>query len=157
MRVDGISCCALAAVWLAAAAQAAGQLPGQTAPAGRAPAQRPARPQELPPPYVTRQSDVEIPFSVKPGDTPDTQPTAVRVFVSWDHGKTWHFYDERSPRTAAFASSRGRTASSGSPRRPSIAAARPTAPSPAAAIAAGDRHAKAAALGPGERRPGRAR
>jgi hypothetical protein len=87
-----------AAVWLAAAAQALGQLPGQTA---RPPDARPAR-QELPPPYVTRQSDVEIPFSVKPGDSPASQPTAVRVFVSWDRGKTWHFYDERKPEDGKF-------------------------------------------------------
>jgi len=87
-----------AAVWLAAAAQALAQLPGQIA---RPPDSRPAR-QELPPPYVTRQSDVEIPFSVKPGETPASQPAAVRVFVSWDRGKTWHFYDERKPEEGKF-------------------------------------------------------
>jgi hypothetical protein len=89
---------ASAAIWLAAAAQALGQLPGQTA---RPPEARPARP-ELPPPYVTRQSDVEIPFSVKPGGTPASAPVAVRVFVSWDRGKTWHFYDERKPEDGKF-------------------------------------------------------
>jgi hypothetical protein len=56
----------------------------------------------LPPPYVTRQSDVEIPFSVKPGAGPEAQPTAVRVFVSWDRGQTWHFYDERRPEEGRF-------------------------------------------------------
>ena len=53
-------------------------------------------------PYVTRQSDVEIPFSVRQGATPQTQPTAVRVFVSWDRGQNWHFYDERKPTDRRF-------------------------------------------------------
>lgn len=57
---------------------------------------------ELPPPFVTRQTDVEIPFSVRAGTTPETQPSAVRVFVSWDQGKTWHFYDERKPDEGRF-------------------------------------------------------
>ncbi len=86
------------AFWLAAAASALAQLPGETA---RPPNARPARP-ELPPPYVTRQNDVEIPFSVKPGESPATEPAAVRVFVSWDRGKTWHFYDERKPEDGKF-------------------------------------------------------
>ena len=87
-----------AAVGLAAAAQALAQLPGQIARPPGAPTKAP----ELPPPYVTRQSDVEIPFSVKPGATPATEPVAVRVFVSWDRGKTWHFYDERQPADGKF-------------------------------------------------------
>jgi hypothetical protein len=45
---------------------------------------------------------VEIPFSVKGGSMPETQPTAVRVFVSWDRGRTWHFYDERRPEDRGF-------------------------------------------------------
>jgi len=96
MRVSSTLC--PAAIWLAAAASALAQLPGQTARPSDA---KPAR-QELPPPYVTRQSDVEIPFSVKPGDTPASQPAAVRVFVSWDQGKTWHFYDEKKPEDGKF-------------------------------------------------------
>ncbi|MEX2174712.1 MAG: hypothetical protein WD872_10145 [Pirellulaceae bacterium] len=80
------------------AAQALGQLPGGTArPTEAAPAKA-----ELPLPYVTRQSDVEIPFSVKPGNTPDSQPAAVRVFVSWDRGESWHFYEERKPEEGRF-------------------------------------------------------
>src|SRR5262245_14059270 len=54
------------------------------------------------PPFVTRQTDVEIPFTVRPGTTPETQPTAVRVFVSWDRGKSWHFYEERRPEEGRF-------------------------------------------------------
>jgi hypothetical protein len=57
---------------------------------------------ELPRPYVTRQSDMEIPFSVRAGTTPATQPTAVRIFVSWDLGKSWHFYEERKPEEGRF-------------------------------------------------------
>ncbi len=53
-------------------------------------------------PFVTRQSDVEIPFNVRPGATPETQPTAVRIFVSWDQGQSWHFYDERRPEEGRF-------------------------------------------------------
>src|SRR5262245_47368548 len=86
------------AIWFAAAAQALAQLPGQTA---RPPDVRPAR-RELPPPYVTRQSAVALPFSVKPSDTIASQPAAVRIFVSWDRGKTWHFYDEKKPEDGKF-------------------------------------------------------
>lgn len=56
----------------------------------------------LPAPYVTRQSDVEIPFSVRPGTTAESQPTAVRIFVSWDRGRSWHFFDERRPEDGRF-------------------------------------------------------
>ena len=66
-----------AAVWLLAVAQALAQLPGQ----GARPPGPPAR-GEIPPPYVTRQSDVEIPFTVKPGKSPGKEPAAVRIFVS---------------------------------------------------------------------------
>ena len=92
----------LAAAGLLAAAPVFAQLPGQTArpvsgPTGGAPAR-----QDLPPPFVTSQRDLEIPFSVKPGDSPASQPAAVRVFVSWDRGKTWHFYDEQQPDVGRF-------------------------------------------------------
>jgi hypothetical protein len=87
-----------AAVWLLAVAQALAQLPGQGA---RPPGIPLARP-EMPPPYVTRQSDVEIPFTVKPGDSPGKEPAAVRIFVSWDQGKTWHFYEEKKPDEGGF-------------------------------------------------------
>src|SRR5688572_23801147 len=87
-----------AAIWLAAAASALAQLPGQTA---RPPDARSKVP-DLPPPYVTRQSNVDIPFTVKPGGSPASEPVAVRVFVSWDRGKTWHFYDERKPDDGKF-------------------------------------------------------
>lgn len=73
-------------------------IPGGAAAAGPAK----AGPRDTPRPFVTRQNDMEIPFSVRPGSTPDNQPTAVRVFVSWDQGKTWHFYDERKPEEGRF-------------------------------------------------------
>src|SRR5688572_16053419 len=95
MRVDIIR--GSAAVWLLTLAQALAQLPGQ----GARPPGPPAR-GEIPPPYVTRQSDVEIPFTVKPGDSPGKQPAAVRIFVSWDQGKTWHFFEEKKPGDGRF-------------------------------------------------------
>ncbi len=86
-----------AAALLGAASSAIAQLPGGTA--------RPADARqraEAPPPYVTRQRDVEIPFSVKSGDSPARQPAAVRVFVSWDRGQSWHFYQEKTPDEGSF-------------------------------------------------------
>jgi hypothetical protein len=56
----------------------------------------------MPAPYVTKQAEVEIPFTVKSGSTPQSQPTSVRIFISWDAGKSWHFYDERKPEDARF-------------------------------------------------------
>ena len=84
---------------------AVGQVPRDPL-AGSAPVNGGATPaasnNPLPAPFVTKQADVEIPFSVRPGSTPDSQPTAVRVFVSWDQGKSWHFYDERKPEDGRF-------------------------------------------------------
>src|SRR6266436_1087854 len=90
-------------VWLVATGMVAAQIPRDPlsdsagAPATLATAQRAA-----PAPYVTKQNDVEIPFSVRPGATPQTQPTVVRVFVSWDRGQSWHIYDERKPADRRF-------------------------------------------------------
>ena len=85
------------------AATAAAQIPRDPFPTPAAATPTAAAPaRELPKPFVTRQSDVEIPFSVKNGTTPDSQPAAVRVFVSWDQGQTWHFYDERKPEEGRF-------------------------------------------------------
>jgi len=80
---------------------ATGQVPRDPL-AGSAPVNGAASSRQLPAPFVTKQSDVEIPFTVRPGATPETQPTAVRVFVSWDQGKAWHFYDERKPEDGRF-------------------------------------------------------
>ncbi len=76
-----------------------GQIPGSTArPSSAASAKAPSEA----PPYVTRMNDVEIPFSVRSGTTPDSQPTAVRVFVSWDRGASWHFFEEKKPEDGRF-------------------------------------------------------
>ena len=89
------------ALCLCPAVHAAAQIPRDPFPSAAPPAAGAAAP-ALPKPFVTRQSDVEIPFSVRTGTTPETQPTAVRVFVSWDQGKSWHFYDERKPEEGRF-------------------------------------------------------
>ncbi len=57
--------------------------------------------QELPPPYVTRQAEIEVPFSVK-ASTADAQPAAVRIYVSWDRGANWHLYKEKRPEEGKF-------------------------------------------------------
>jgi hypothetical protein len=85
------------------AVQALAQIPRDPFPGSAAPLAPAAdAPRELPKPFVTKQSDVEIPFSVRAGTSPETEPTAVRVFVSWDQGKSWHFYDERRPEEGRF-------------------------------------------------------
>lgn len=76
-----------------------GQVPGSAARPSAAAASKP--PAESPP-YVTRMNDVEIPFSVRSGSTPDSQPAAVRVFVSWDRGTSWHFFEEKKPEEGRF-------------------------------------------------------
>lgn len=76
--------------------------PARTEAAPSAPQAAPTGDKSLPPPFVTRQRDVEIPFSVRGGTTPETQPAAVRVFVSWDQGRKWHLYDERRPEDGRF-------------------------------------------------------
>lgn len=93
----------LLAVCLVTAHQAAAQVPRdpvadrQPAPPGKAEGAA-----ELPAPFVTRQAEIEIPFSVRAGTTRENQPASVRIFVSWDRGKTWHFYDERKPEEGRF-------------------------------------------------------
>jgi hypothetical protein len=83
------------------------QLPGQVARptsgnAGGNPSGVPSPAPEIPPPYVTQQREVEIPFTVKPGATPETQPVKVRVFVSWDRGQSWHLFEEKRPEEGRF-------------------------------------------------------
>lgn len=56
----------------------------------------------LPPPYATRQAEVEIPFSVKASTSPSGQPVRVLVYVSWDRGANWHFFEERKPSDGRF-------------------------------------------------------
>jgi hypothetical protein len=86
--------------WLAFAPWATAQVPRDPLADAASSAGKTSR--EQAPPYVTRQSEVEIPFTVRPGTTPETQPTAVRIFVSWDSGKSWHFYEERRAEEGRF-------------------------------------------------------
>jgi hypothetical protein len=102
-QMQWVSRVALAA-WMASAGIAAAQIPRDPlADSIATPTTASSSdPRQLPAPFVTKQSEVEIPFSVRAGSTPQSQPTSVRIFVSWDRGKTWHFYDERKPEDARF-------------------------------------------------------
>src|SRR5437667_3951004 len=92
------------AVWLLATTVASAQIPrdpladppAAKSVTGATTAQQPA------PPFVTKQNDVEIPFNVRPGTSTENQPSSVRIYVSWDRGQNWHFYDERKPEDARF-------------------------------------------------------
>jgi hypothetical protein len=96
------ACGAALAIWLLAAGAAA-QVPRDplanpqsgAAAGGGAAAQQPA-------PFVTKQNDVEIPFNVRPGTNAENQPSSVRIYVSWDRGQNWHFYDERKAEDGRF-------------------------------------------------------
>jgi hypothetical protein len=93
---------ALMACWMAVTTVAA-QVPHNPVSSGSPtmPGSTASAPQ-LPPPFVTKQAEVEIPFNVRPGAAAESQTTAVRVFVSWDAGKTWHFYEEKRPEDGRF-------------------------------------------------------
>lgn len=90
--------------WILAAHVATAQIPRD--PVANTPSLAPATAApggpQLPAPFVTKQNDVEIPFNVRPGTSEENQPSSVRIFVSWDKGKTWHFYEERKPDDARF-------------------------------------------------------
>lgn len=55
---------------------------------------------DLPPPYITRQVEIEVPFSVK--TVGEATPVAVRIYVSWDGGANWHLYQEKRPEEGKF-------------------------------------------------------
>jgi hypothetical protein len=102
-QLASIICVLATANWMFVASAAA-QIPrdpvlsnagGQAPPAAAAPAQQPQA-------FVTKQNEVDIPFNVRAGATAESQPASVRVFVSWDRGKSWHFYDERKPEDSRF-------------------------------------------------------
>src|SRR6476660_5103305 len=99
-----IACGAALTACLMAASIAAAQIPRD--PVGAATAAPPATAsganRQAGTPFFTKQAEVEIPFTVRPGSTPEKQPASVRIFVSWDSGKTWHFYEERRPQDARF-------------------------------------------------------
>src|SRR5215510_4508300 len=99
-RLCGVACWAC----LIAAGPAVAQIPRDPLAASSPASQSSAAANQRPPsaPFVTKQAEVEIPFTVRPGATAETQPASVRIFVSWDTGKTWHFYEERRPEDARF-------------------------------------------------------
>ena len=90
----------LVALGLLANGQAWGQLPGGAPPARAAGAAAAEKP--LPKAFISRETRLEIPFSVQPGSSPDSEPAAVRIYVSWDRGKTWHFNEEKRPDEGKF-------------------------------------------------------
>jgi hypothetical protein len=59
-------------------------------------------PADLPPPYITKQVEIEVPFSVKASTTADAGPASVRIYVSWDSGANWHLYQEKRPEEGKF-------------------------------------------------------
>src|SRR5437763_16715746 len=90
--------------WLMAASLVVAQVPRDPLVNPTSPMRSGAGPTERQesPPFVTKQNDVEIPFNVRAGTSPEGQPSSVRIFISWDRGKSWHFYDERRPEDARF-------------------------------------------------------
>ncbi len=98
-RAIGAALC----VWLIGATFATAQIPRDPlATPSPSPATNIAKSGQLPAPFVTKQNDVEIPFNIRPSANPESQPTSVKVFVSWDRGENWHFYDERKAQDGRF-------------------------------------------------------
>lgn len=73
------------------AAQASGQF------FGPAPEQR-----KLPPAFATAKRKLEIPFTITPGTTPESQVVRVDVLMSVDHGRNWFKYAEVPPDAGKF-------------------------------------------------------
>ncbi|QDU29797.1 hypothetical protein ETAA8_49120 [Anatilimnocola aggregata] len=67
-----------------------------------APATRPASTQPSAPLYITSQSDVIIPFSIRATDAQGRAPAKVRIYVSLDQGRTWDLYQEVKPEEKGF-------------------------------------------------------
>ena len=76
---------------LAAFAQPAGAQFGQ-----------PAKERKLPPAFATGKREIQIPFSVTQGTTPETQAIRVDVLISVDHGRNWTKYAEVAPDAGKF-------------------------------------------------------
>jgi hypothetical protein len=89
-------------------AQPPTQPPGQSSPTqtGRqTPGQSPspasgARPSS--PLYITAQTDVVVPFTIKTTDAQGRPPAKVRVYVSLDQGRNWDLYQEVRPEEQGF-------------------------------------------------------
>ena len=69
-------------------------------PATTPPNGAPAKPQA--PLYITAQSDVIIPFTVRATDAQGRPPALVRVYVSLDQGQAWQLYQEVKPAEKSF-------------------------------------------------------
>lgn len=54
------------------------------------------------PVYITAQSDVVIPFTVRATDAQGRAPVSVRIYVSLDQGQTWQLYQDVKPSEKAF-------------------------------------------------------
>ena len=61
-----------------------------------------ANQRKLPPAFATGKRDIEIPFSVTQGTTPESQASRVDVYVSWDHGRNWFKHAEVPPDAGKF-------------------------------------------------------
>jgi hypothetical protein len=57
---------------------------------------------KLPPAFATGKREIDIPFSVTQGTTPETQAIRVDVLISWDHGRNWFKYTEVPPDAGTF-------------------------------------------------------
>ncbi|MGI8979523.1 MAG: hypothetical protein ACR2FY_09880 [Pirellulaceae bacterium] len=72
------------------------------APAAWAQFGQPAKERKLPPAFATGKREIEIPFSVTQGTTPETQAIRVDVLISWDSGRNWFKYTEVPPDAGKF-------------------------------------------------------
>ena len=72
------------------------------APAAWAQFGQPAKERKLPPAFATGKREIEIPFSVSQGTTPESQAIRVDVLISGDHGRNWFKYTEVPPDAGKF-------------------------------------------------------
>lgn len=72
------------------------------APAAWAQFGQPVQERKLPAAFATGKREIEIPFSVTQGTTPETQAIRVDVMISWDSGRNWFKYTEVSPDAGKF-------------------------------------------------------
>jgi hypothetical protein len=72
------------------------------APSARAQFGPPAKERKLPPAFATGKREIQIPFSVTQGTTPETQAIRVDILISVDHGRNWTKYAEVAPDAGKF-------------------------------------------------------
>ena len=61
-----------------------------------------ANERKLPPAFATGKREIDIPFSMTPGTTPEMQAIRVDVLTSADHGRNWVKYAEVLPNAGKF-------------------------------------------------------